>query len=75
MGYAERSNNRFRDKFLAVEVFKGLGTVRRLTADWKEAYNGQHPHSLLGYTTCPNLNKTRNRFKAGHGVAFVRVAS
>lgn len=50
-GYAESFNSRFRDEFLAVEVFESLGTARRLTAAWKEDYNGQRPHSSLGYVT------------------------
>ncbi|WP_261343236.1 IS3 family transposase [Gimesia maris] len=50
-GYAESFNSRFRDEFLAVEVFESLGTARRLTDAWKEDYNGQRPHSSLGYVT------------------------
>ena len=50
-GYAESFNSRFRDEFLAVELFENLGTARRLTAGWKEDYNRQRPHSSLGYVT------------------------
>jgi putative transposase len=50
-GYAESFNSRFRDEFLAVEVFDNQGTAQRLTAAWKEDYNGQRPHSSLGYVT------------------------
>ncbi|WP_197999498.1 integrase core domain-containing protein [Gimesia chilikensis] len=50
-GYAESFNSRFRDEFLAVEVFENLGTARRLTVAWKEDYNRQRPHSSLGYVT------------------------
>ena len=50
-GYAESFNSRFRDEFLAVEEFESLVTARRLTAAWREDYNGQRPHSSLGYVT------------------------
>nr|WP_232103725.1 IS3 family transposase [Gimesia algae] len=50
-GYAESFNSRFRDEFLAVEEFESLLTARRLTVAWWEDYNGQRPHSSLGYVT------------------------
>jgi transposase InsO family protein len=50
-GYAESFNSRFRDEFLAREVFENLPAASRLTAAWKEDYNHHRPHSSLGYVT------------------------
>lgn len=48
-GYAESFHSRFRDEFLAMEVFDRVTTARRLTASWREDYNTLRPHSSLGY--------------------------
>jgi transposase InsO family protein len=50
-GFAESFHSRFRDEFLATEVFENLATARKLTAAWKEDYNHYRPHSSLGYQT------------------------
>jgi putative transposase len=50
-GYAESFHSRFRDEFLAMEVFENLAAARRLTAAWKEDYTHHRPHSSLGYLT------------------------
>lgn len=50
-GYAESFHSRFRDEFLATEVFENLVAARRLTAAWKEDYTNHRPHSSLGYLT------------------------
>lgn len=50
-GYAESFHSRFRDEFLAVEMFESLAAARRLTAVWKREYNDCRPHSSLGYQT------------------------
>jgi putative transposase len=50
-GYAESFHSRFRDEFLALEVFESLPVARALTAAWKEDYNHHRPHSSLGYVT------------------------
>jgi transposase InsO family protein len=48
-GYAESFHSRFRDEFLATEVFENLAAARKLTVAWKEDYNHHRPHSSLGY--------------------------
>ena len=50
-GYAESFHGRFRDEFLAMEIFDGLREAQALTAAWREDYNTQRPHSSLGYLT------------------------
>ena len=50
-GYAESFHSRFRDEFLASEVFENLAAARKLTMAWKEDYNHHWPHSSLGYLT------------------------
>jgi transposase InsO family protein len=50
-GFAESFHSRFRDEFLATEVFENLAAARRLTAAWKEDYTHHRPHSSLGYLT------------------------
>jgi putative transposase len=50
-GYAESFLGRFRDEFLAMEIFEGVRDARSLTAFWRDAYNTQRPHSSLGYQT------------------------
>jgi putative transposase len=50
-GYAESFHSKFRDEFLATEVFASLSEARLLTAAWKREYNEVRPHSSLGYVT------------------------
>lgn len=50
-GFAESFNSRFRNEFLALEVFDNLAAAKRLTADWRANYNHRRPHSSLGYRT------------------------
>lgn len=50
-GFAESFHSRFRDEFLATEVFENLSAARKLTAAWKDDYNHHRPHSSLGYVT------------------------
>ena len=50
-GYAESFHRRFRDEFLAMEIFEGIQAARTLTAAWKDEYNTQRPYSSLGYRT------------------------
>ena len=49
--YAESFNSRFRDEFLALEVFDNLAAARKLTTVWRANYNEHRPHSSLGYLT------------------------
>ncbi len=50
-GYAESFNSRFRDEFLALEVFDNLPAAKRLTTSYRRNYNEDRPHSSLGYQT------------------------
>ena len=50
-GYAESFPGSLRDEFLAMEIFDGIRDARALTASWRDEYNTQRPHSLLGYQT------------------------
>ena len=50
-GFAESFNSRFRDEFLALEVFDNLNAAKCLTMAWRANYNDQRPHSSLGYMT------------------------
>lgn len=47
--YAESFNSRFRDEFLALEVFDNLRAARELGSYWRDQYNHSRPHSSLGY--------------------------
>ena len=50
-GFAESFHSRFRDEFLALEMFESLAAARKLTAAWREDYNHHRPHGSLGYVT------------------------
>ena len=47
--YAESFNSRFRDEFLALEVFDNLQAARKLTGFWRANYNEHRLHSSLDY--------------------------
>jgi transposase InsO family protein len=47
--FAESFNSRFRDEFLALEVFDNLQAAKILTGQWRKNYNEARPHSSLGY--------------------------
>jgi len=49
--FAESFNSRFRDEFLALEVFDNLPAAKQLTASYRTNYNDHRPHSSLGYQT------------------------
>ena len=52
-GHAESFNGRFRDECLNANWFTNLADARNKMAQWKQEYNGERPHSSLGYRT-PN---------------------
>ena len=62
-GYAESFHGRFRDEFLAMEIFDSVRDARSLTAAWRKC-NALRPHSSLGYLT-----------PAGFAAAFAAFAS
>ena len=47
--FAESFNARVRDELLNLEEFSCLAEARVLAEDWRLAFNGEHPHSALGY--------------------------
>lgn len=48
-GICESFNGRFRDEFLACEVFHSLTEVQVLADDWRIEYNSYRPHGSLGF--------------------------
>src|SRR5882757_8939691 len=50
-GFCESFNGRMRDELLNETLFFGLDHARTKIADWVGDYNGQRPHSALGYLT------------------------
>jgi putative transposase len=47
----ESFHGRMRDEFLNVSWFWNLWDARKKIASWREEYNGERPHSSLGYLT------------------------
>ena len=64
-GFCESFNGRMRDELLNESLFFGLDHARTKIADWAGDYNGQRPHSALGYLTpaayAANLTATCDR--------------
>jgi putative transposase len=56
-----------RDELLNESLFFGLDHARKRSADWANDYNGQRPHSALGYLTptayAANLTATCDRLR------------
>jgi putative transposase len=52
-GHVESFNGRFRDECLNATWFHNLADAREKIAGWRKEYNGERPHSSLGYRT-PN---------------------
>ena len=50
-GYVESLNGRMRDELLNEMLFLNLDHARAEIAAWVEDYNGERPHSALGYET------------------------
>ena len=49
--FSESFNSRFRDEFLALEVFDNVSAAKRLTSSYRTNYNDHRPHSALDYQT------------------------
>lgn len=49
--YIESFNGRFRDECLNQHWFASLAEARVMIEAWRQAYNGERPHSALGYLT------------------------
>ena len=67
-GHVESFHGRFRDECLNVSWFRTLADVRRTVANWREEYNGERPHSSLGY-------RTPAEFRQAVGYAEVETAA
>jgi putative transposase len=52
-GHVESFNGRLRDECLNANWFRNLADARAKIGAWKDEYNGERPHSSLGYRT-PN---------------------
>jgi putative transposase len=50
-GHVESFNGRFRDECLNTNLFSSLADARRKIETWRNAYNGERPHSSLAYRT------------------------
>ena len=50
-GQVESFNGKLRDECLRVSWFANLFEARRKIAAWRKEYNGERPHSSLGYRT------------------------
>lgn len=52
-GFCESFNGRVRDECLNESLFSTLREAQEITANWRNAYNTQRPHSALNWAT-PN---------------------
>lgn len=50
-GFIESFHSRFRDECLNQEIFFSIAEVRVVVEDYRRLYNGERPHSSLGYKT------------------------
>lgn len=49
--FGESFNDKLRQECLNLEVFETLGEAKVVIARWRREYNGERPHSSLGYRT------------------------
>ena len=52
-GKGESFNGKFRDECLRMEIFGNVKEAEVIAEQWRKYYNGERPHSSLGYQT-PN---------------------
>jgi putative transposase len=50
-GHVESFNGRLRDECLNANWFRNLMDARTKIGVWRDEYNGERPHSSLGYRT------------------------
>jgi putative transposase len=50
-GFIESFHSRFRDECLNQEIFFSIAETRVVVEDYRRLYNGERPHSSLGYKT------------------------
>jgi putative transposase len=48
-GYVESFNGKFRDELLNGEIFYTMREAKAIIERWRRHYNGERPHSSLGY--------------------------
>src|SRR5690348_4307016 len=65
-GHVESFNGRLRDECLNASWFRNLADARDKISRWQEEYNGERPHSSLGYRT-PNEFAETLRSSVLHG--------
>jgi len=76
-GHIESFNGRLRDECLNANWFHNLADARAKIRAWRDEYNGERPHSSLGYRT-PNefAEQLKSSYLRSHGLkATLRVAS
>ncbi len=49
--YIESFNGKFRDECLNEHWFISMRHARQVIEEWRQEYNGERPHSSLGYLT------------------------
>lgn len=67
-GVVESFNGRFRDECLNAHWFRTLNEARQKIEIWRAEYNGDRPHSSLGYRTPEQfaaLSRAAGQFSAG----------
>ena len=65
-GHVESFNGRMRDECLNASWFRNLADAREKISHWRKEYNGERPHSSLGYRT-PNEFAETLRSSVLHG--------
>jgi putative transposase len=58
--FIESFNGRLRDEFLNETLFSSLAQARSALLNWRCDYNGQRPHSRLGWLTPTEFAQTIN---------------
>lgn len=67
--YIESFNGRFRDECLNQHWFASLAEARVVIEGWRQAYNGERPHSSLGYLTPIAYRHRHEALRAFDGAA------
>lgn len=67
--YVESFNGRFRDECLNQHWFASLAEARLVIEAWRQAYNGERPHSALGYLTPSEYRHRHEALRALKGSA------
>ena len=57
-GFIESFHSRFRDECLNQEIFFSIAEIRVVVEDYRRLYNGERPHSSLGYKTPDEFAKS-----------------